>query len=201
MLAAPASVMWDGNNPWCGDQGSVGACVAFAALSFATSKPSTLTFPTPDAFNAVALNAYHWVTANDSYPGTYPPTDTGSDTLTGCKWLVSMGYAKRCVVLAGKSAVLSALQTGPVMSGQNWFASEFSTDSCGRMTVSGVIEGGHDILIVGYDAATDEGVAQTNWGNAFGVKMPSGHGGYFRQKSSDTFGAQVDADFVQPVLQ
>jgi hypothetical protein len=196
--AVPATVMWGSNDSFCGDQGSVGACVAFAALSVATSQPRAVSFTTATLFNSAALNAYTWITNNDPYPGAWPAQDTGSDTLTGCKWLLKTGYAVSCTVITGKTAVLAALQSGPVMSGMNWLSSMFTTDLCGHLTVSGTVEGGHDVELVGYDASTDEVIQQTNWGNTFGVHTPNGHGGYMRIKSTDQFGATLDADFVVP---
>lgn len=71
-----------------------------------TAKPRGLTFASQAAFNAAALKAYEWITNNDPYPGAWPKQDTGSDSLSGCKWLVENGYAKGCQILSGASAAL-----------------------------------------------------------------------------------------------
>lgn len=201
VTSPPSNVMWMSNDPFCGNQGALGACVAFTAEDWATTLPATLSFSTQSAFNSAALSGYHWITANDPYPGTYPPDDTGSDTLTGCKWLVHMGYAKACNVLSGKAQVLDALKSGSIMSGKNWPDKWMSANACARMpsvTSADIIDGGHDVLLVGYDLANDEEIYQNHWDNNWGTCIGP-HCGYFRVKASDDFGSVIDSDFVQPV--
>jgi len=158
-----------------------------------------LTFSTQAAFNSASLDAYKWITANDPYPGTWPPNDTGSDSMSGCKWLVKNGYAKSCRVLSGVAAVKMAIQDGPVISGMNWLDSMFTPDRCGNMVLSGLPQGGHAEGIFGFDAALEEWYLMNHWGQSWGTCL-NGHCGYHKLTTSQLFGSVLDADFVQPVL-
>lgn len=200
--AAIASVGWISNNPFAGNQGSVGACEAFTQLDIACAKPRTLSFAYQTLFNSAALNAYHWITANDPYPGTWPSDDTGSDSLTGCKWLVANGYAKGCQVLNGMAAVKVAIQSGPVITGMNWPDSFMTPDRCGYVTLGNKIDGGHAEGLMGYNVVTDAWLLQNHWDALpahWGVCIGT-HCSYHLLTSSQLFSSTLDADFVQPLL-
>ena len=197
--AIVASVMWPSNDPWCGNQGSLGACEAFTQLDIATSKPRSWSFQQQATFNQAAIDAYKWITANDSFPGTYPPDDTGSDSLTGCKWLVKQGLAKSCTILSGMSAVKVAVQSGPVIIGINWLSNMYTPDRCGQLNVNGSVDGGHAESTAGYDAATDTWYIQNHWDNDWGICLGT-HCGYHVLSSAQLFGTLLDADFVKPEL-
>lgn len=193
-----ASVFWQSNDPWCGNQGSVGACEAFTQLDIVTSQPRVVSYPTQSAFNAAALAAYTWITQNDPYPGAWPQQDTGSDSLTGCKWLVKQGYAKSCQVISGVSAVKVALQSGPVIAGMNWLDGMFTPDRCGNLATTGTMQGGHAESIVGHNIVTDDWYLQNHWDNDWGICLGT-HCGYHTLTTAQLFGAALDADFVAPI--
>jgi len=194
-----ASAMWSSNDPWCGNQGNLGACEAFTQLDIATSKPRTTSFATQAAFNAAAIAAYSWITANDPFPGAYPPNDTGSDSLSGCKWLVKQGLAKSCTVLSGAAAVKGAIQVGPVIVGMNWLENMFTPDRCGNLSITGAVAGGHAEAIQGYDVVADTWYIQNHWDNDWGICLGT-HCGYHVLTSAQLFGSALDADFVKPEL-
>lgn len=197
--AAPVPpVFWASRIPWCGNQANVGACEAFTQLDIATAAPRSLTFATQDAFNVAALEAYKWITRNDPYPGAWPQQDTGSDSLTGCKWLVANGYAKSCRVLSGAAAVKIAIQEGPVISGMNWLDTMFTPDRCGYVSTDGVPQGGHAEGLFGYDPVLDEWFLENHWDQSWGI-CRNGHCGYHRLTTKQLFSSALDADFVQPV--
>lgn len=197
--APVASVMWPSNDPWCGDQGGLGACEAFTQLDIATSRPRTQSFPTEATFNSAAVSAYSWITSNDDIPGQWPPDDTGSDSISGCKWLVHTGYARACLLLVGAADVKIAIQSGPVIVGMNWLHNMYMPDRCGHLDVSGVVDGGHALELVAYDAVTDTWYLQNHWGNQWGICLGT-HCGYHVLTSAQLFGAELDADFVMPEL-
>ncbi len=198
---AYAGVSWLSNNAFAGNQGDVGACEAFTQLDIACAKPRTLSFGTQPLFNAASLDAYHWITANDDIPGTYPPDDTGSDSLSGCKWLVQNGFAKSCQVLSGEAAVKSAIQSGPVIVGMSWPDGFMTPDNCGNMpTPSAPIDGGHAEPTVAFDGV-DTWVMQNHWDELpehWGVCIGT-HCSYHLLTTEQLFGTVLDADFVQPV--
>jgi hypothetical protein len=200
-LAAPvvSSVGWLSNDKFCGNQGNLGACEAFTQLDIATTQPRTLSFATQSLFDAAAVNAYKWITANDDIPGVYPPDDTGSDSLSGCAWLVKNGYAKSCQVLSGASAVKVAIQSGPVIVGMNWPDVYMQPDRCGNMpTAVPPIDGGHAVAAMQYDAVNDVWDLLNHWDQTWGAHVGE-QGGHFVIKTSELFGTVLDADFVQPV--
>ena len=195
---AISSVSWLSNDPFCGNQGNLGACEAFTQLDIVTSQPRTVVFAPQSAFNAAAVTAYKWITANDSFPGAYPPNDTGSDSITGCKWLVQNGYARGCQVLNGAASVKAAIQTGPVIAGMNWLDGMMTPDRCGNMSLTGQVDGGHAEGLFGYDVKTDTWVLQNHWDQSWGVCIGS-HCGYHLLTSAQLFSTTLDADFVQPI--
>ena len=199
-LMAPVvgSVGWLSNDAFCGNQGNLGACEAFTQLDIATTQPRKLSFATQALFDAAAVNAYKWITANDDIPGTYPPDDTGSDSLSGCKWLVKNGYAKSCQVLSGAAAVKVAIQSGPVITGMNWPDNFMQPDRCGNMPMANTPIGGHALAIMQYDAELDQWDLLNHWNQSWGACVGK-QCGHFLLSTAQLFGPVLDADFVQPV--
>jgi len=198
---AVSSVGWLSNNPFAGNQGRVGACEAFTQLDIACAKPRTLSFATQALLNTAGLNAYKWITANDDVPGSWPQEDTGSDSLSGCKWLVQNGFAKGCQVLNGMAAIKVAIQSGPVIAGMNWLDGMMTPDRCGNMSLTGPVDGGHAEGLFGYNVPTDTWLVQNHWDalpDHWGVCIGT-HCSYHLLTSAQLFSPDLDADFVQPV--
>lgn len=196
--APMTSFVWRSNDLFCGNQGNVGACEAFTQVDIATSQPRLLAFPRQSDFNSYALTAYSWITAHDPYPGQWPPTDTGSDSLSGCKWLVQNGFAKSCNVLVGSAAILDAIQRGPIIVGMNWLSNMYVPDRCGNLSISGTVDGGHAESLAGYDLQNDRWLVQNHWDNDWGVCLGT-HCGYHWLTTQQLMSTQLDADFVEPV--
>lgn len=117
---------------------------------------------------AVAL--YSLATRLDSFPGAYPPQDTGSSGLGAAKALKALGLATGYSHAFSLQALASALQTGPVIIGIPWRRSMFTPAADGRIPVdqaSGVA-GGHEVEIVAYDAHLDEYWVTNSWGESWG---------------------------------
>src|ERR1700754_2050826 len=78
------------------DQGSIGSCTRHASTACAYHEPFYAPGAAPWSYTpdeAGAQSWYHDNTANDSYPGTWSPDDTGSDGLTSSKMAVRAGVA------------------------------------------------------------------------------------------------------------
>ena len=190
--AALVNVFWPSNLATPLDQGSLGSCTGNASAQCVSTKPFGLQL---NENNAVDI--YSLATKLDSYPGTYPPTDTGSDGASACKALIQLGYAKSCTNFTGYTDALARVQSQPIIVGMNWLNDMFTPNSCGGLSVSGPVEGGHEIEVVGYDAGNKRVWLQNSWGNSWGVCV-SAHCGYFYLGINDLAGSVLDAEFDGP---
>jgi hypothetical protein len=123
------------------------------------------------AEDTFAVPLYHVVTSIDSYPGTYPPDDTGSDGVSLAKAFVSLGLADSYTHAFSVDALKSALMFGPVLWGTVWMNSMFDPDTDGNVVVDRASgeAGGHELLIVGYDLENDRYLILNSWGAAWGI--------------------------------
>jgi hypothetical protein len=187
-----SNVFWTSNLVEPLDQGSLGSCTGNAAAHCVSTRPFTLSLIEPHA-----VSIYSLATKLDSFTGTYPPTDTGSDGASACKALVQLGYAKTCTNFRTYTDALARVQVQPIIAGMNWYASMFSPNACGGLSVSGALEGGHEVEIVGYDAGNKRAWLQNSWGNGWGVCLGT-HCGYFYLSVNDLAGSKLDVEFDAP---
>lgn len=154
------------------DQGQVGACSGNGATSCAYHEP----FFTDGAPNwryapdeTGALGWYHENTVEDSYSGTYPPDDTGSDTLTASKVGKEAGVSTGYQAALDLDSSLQQLMTVPGITGIPWYNSMFDVGSNGLITVtaSSGLAGGHLIVV-------DEIVEADGPGNGTGTVLVGG---------------------------
>lgn len=169
------------------DQGQLGSCTANAftgALGTDSAQRSGLTSATVkvdshDVFSTgtfaldedFAVSFYTLETQDDTYPGQYPPDDTGSDGLGAMAAGQDLGLVDSYQHAFSISATQSALMSGPVLWGTVWFNSMFDTDRNGFLVVSTSSgeAGGHELVLNGYDPATDTYSGDNSWGESFGL--------------------------------
>lgn len=155
------------------DQGRIGACTGNAACSCAYHEPFfTGDMPnwpryTPD--EPGALNWYRDNTANDDYPGTWEPDDTGSDGLTSSKMAVKAGVASGYQAALDLDSSLQALMKAPGITGIPWYNSMFDAPPSGllKVDVASGLAGGHELVV-------DEIVTSDAPGNGTGVLLVGG---------------------------
>lgn len=144
---APVSKWWRHYGPVL-DQGQVGSCTGNAAAQALNTKPfhvvGSACLKEPDA---VAL--YTLATQLDSYPGSYPDQDTGSDGLSVAKAAQQKGYITGYQHSFGLDHLLSALQFGPSIVGTVWTNDMFYPDAEGFVKPTGGDAGGHEYLCSG----------------------------------------------------
>lgn len=118
-----------------------------------------------------AVQFYSLETLDDSFPGNYPPDDTGSDGLGAMKAAQDLGLVDTYKHAFSIAAVQSALMQGPVLWGTEWLNSMFTTDAKGFLVVdkSSGVAGGHELVLNGYDPATDTYDGDNSWGTSFGL--------------------------------
>jgi len=132
------------------------------------------------------VKGYSLTTMDDTYPGQYPPTDTGSDALGVMAAMKDLGLVSVYKHAFSLSATAAALQTGPVMWGTVWYNSMFTTDADGFLVVdsSSGVAGGHELVLnklwagVG-PGGTDVYGGDNSWGLSFGI------GGSFKIHAPD----------------
>jgi hypothetical protein len=116
-----------------------------------------------------AVSCYSRATAIDSYPGTFPPDDTGSDGLSVAKALVEAheisGYEHAFSFAEG----LQAIMARPVIVGVNWLNDMFSPDSSGLVHPTGALAGGHEFVWDSYDVDTHICGFTNSWGTSWGA--------------------------------
>lgn len=145
--SALASQHWTRRSPVL-DQGSIGSCTGNAAAGWLATDSSTRR-GRDDVTEDLALSLYHEATVLDSYDGTYPPTDSGSDGLSVAKALQQAGYCTGYTHAFSVDALCTALQTGPALIGVSWYDSMFTPASDGRIPVrtSSGLAGGHELVV------------------------------------------------------
>lgn len=152
------------------DQGNLGSCVPNAAEGCLGTDPFfdtvTLNWGEP-----LAVSWYSDVTAADSYPGQYPPDDTGSDGLSMAKVLTAKSLITGYTHTFTPDDALKALSVTPVICGTVWYQSMFNPAPDGRLTVDPAsgIAGGHEYVLDEVDAEHQRVWLTNSWGESWGV--------------------------------
>ena len=160
------------------DQGQLGSCTGNALAGWMNTAPEYKA-PAPLKTEADAVRLYSAGTRLDSYPGTYPPTDTGCDGQSVCKAAMKDGEITGYTHAFGIDQVLGALMLSPLIVGTEWLRNMFNPDTNGLLKVSGAVQGGHEYELVAYDPSTKLLGFYNSWGASWGV------GGRFWIKQTD----------------
>ena len=171
------TVHWDRAVPIF-DQGQLGSCTGNAAAGWLatanTLRPGLTAAQGVPVDEDYAVALYARATQIDPYDGTWPPQDSGSDGLSVTKVLKERGLVDTYQHAFTVDAALAALMSGPVLVGTSWHQGMFTPDAAGVVTATGPVVGGHEYLLVGYDADAHLVTFANSWGTAWGV------GGYGR---------------------
>lgn len=116
-----------------------------------------------------AVGVYSDATKIDSYQGTYPPTDTGSDGLSVAKVALSRGLISGYTHAFSLADALDALQDGPVLTGVAWHTGMDSPDASGLVSIDGAIRGGHEFVADEYNAILHVVGFTNSWGTGYGL--------------------------------
>jgi hypothetical protein len=156
------------------DQGNLGSCTGNAAIGCMSTGSF---FATVDANEEAqyplteggAVLVYGAATAVDSYAGTYPPEDTGSDGLSVAKVLKSAGWISGYEHAFSFDQGLAALMAHPLIVGVNWYDDMFSPDPSGRVRPTGGLAGGHEFVWDSYDAIAKVCGFTNSWAGSWGL--------------------------------
>jgi hypothetical protein len=153
------------------DQGDVGSCTAETGDELMASDPYYATLPiltqtsVASASQAWPLALYHDETVVDSYPGTYPPDDTGSDGLTMAKVLKTRGLISGYEHTFTADDALKALSTGPAAWGTNWKTGMDDVNTTtGQVKYTGDTRGGHELSLYKIVASAEQLWFRNHWG-------------------------------------
>lgn len=150
------------------DQGREGQCVVFGWGGELAASPHRY-----DIDDEWCRQCWPMIVAKDREMGNDFPE--GASVLAGAKCMRMLGHIKSYRWGFGLDDVLQTLsRRGPVVLGINWYASMYSTDDHGLVTVEGERVGAHCILASGiwpnHPFFETDVVAWTNsWGPSYGI--------------------------------
>lgn len=159
------------------NQGALGSCTGNAMVQALMTTPFRVRGRVLTEADAVSI--YSEATTYDPFPGTYPPTDTGSSGLSVAKAAQRRGLIKGYTHAFGIDQCLAALVLNPVLVGTWWHADMYYPDADGFVAPSGTKLGGHEYLLVGLNVEKGYVTALNSWGVNWGKR------GFFRMTFSD----------------
>lgn len=159
------------------DQGQLGSCTGNAGIGVLGSSVfynigtgKLRLSPTDSTVDEqIAVGVYSAATQLDSYTGTYPPTDTGSDGLSVAKVLLQRGYIAGYQHATSLESALTALSQKPVMVGTVWKSGMFIPRTDGKLMVSGSVEGGHEYVLDELDVENKRVWMANSWTDKWGI--------------------------------
>lgn len=160
------------------DQGRVGSCTGNAAVGcigtgqFFDAPLVRSMLSTTDAKHdeQYALQVYSKATLIDAEPGSYPPTDTGSDGLSVAKVLRGSGLITRYRHAFSLESALTALSKQPVIVGTEWTGDMFTPLHDGRLVPAGQVEGGHEYVLDELDVENKRVWMDNSWTVRWGIQ-------------------------------
>lgn len=158
------------------DQLNIGRCTGNAGTKamtygpFWTAVQNVLSTTDAVADEEYADQLYSDATKIDPFPGTYPPTDTGSDGLSVAKVLKARGLISGYTHITSLAALLTTLQTQAPITGSEWRGDMFKPGPDGQLKATGNVEGGHEYLYDEIDVENQRVWIQNSWSDRWGLK-------------------------------
>jgi len=146
------------------DQADLGSCTGNGTAQCLSTWPFTAKLTES---NAVAI--YSLATKLDSFAGTYPPTDTGSDGASAAKAAKQLGFTSLDFVAVDTvEGAQVALQKSTCIIGTDWTVNDSNPTACGEMKDGSAVQGGHEPQLAFWDAKLKRfGIRNSwlDWGN------------------------------------
>ena len=197
LVPGAESVFRTPNFPRALDQLNIGRCTGNAVAHALSTQPFKLSLNEDDADKI-----YRRATVIDPFPGTYPPTDTGSNGASAWQAAIDLKYTDvKSIAIDSLEELQSALQRVPCILGTDWYDGFFEPTACGELVLRGSIAGGHEPEIVGWDKSMRRFWIRNSWGD-WGVSRGEETGyAYFSagtlQKLLNS-GAEIDCPVSPP---
>lgn len=154
------------------DQGHLGSCTGNATVGALGTDPIFDTLPgTAILDENLAVQIYSKATELDSVPGSYPPTDTGSDGVSVAKAAQGYGFISGYTHTFNFDDAIAALSTQPVIIGINWYHNFFYPDADGTLFigVNDYVAGGHEVVLDELDMENQRVGGTNSWGTGWGA--------------------------------
>lgn len=161
------NVVWQRFSPII-DQGELGCCTGAAMAGWLGCAPHITSAEQANGFDLeYAHKLYSLATHLDPFPGYWPPTDTGSSGLAVAKAAKQYGNISSYRWATSVDGLAKALQSGPVIIGIPWYEGMFTPDRDGRILPTGVVAGGHEVLVRGLLGR--DLLLSNSWGDSWGM--------------------------------
>jgi hypothetical protein len=178
-LLSPRTVFWDPLNPTPLTQ-TVGSCVGYSECELLSTLPFGLKSTTQRGDDL-----YHLATVLDSFAGTWPPDDTGSDCESGAKAAQKLGFIVGYDMAYTIADIQSRLNLGPGILCSDWSTGMFAPDRCGLVHFDPTqVEGGHARAMIAQNVSLGLIGERNTWGKKYGTTR-KGVSGYFAETYAD----------------
>jgi hypothetical protein len=151
------------------NQGSEGSCVGFSFAHELLARPQLVR-----GVDAAAARRLYWRTQKeDPWPGgAYAGADPfyeGTSVLTAAKVLKDIGVYKSYWWAVNAYDLATAIgYHGPAVIGINWWTGMMRPDDAGWIHPTGIVEGGHAILVYRYSKPSHAFAVWNSWGPQWG---------------------------------
>jgi hypothetical protein len=154
------------------NQGDLGSCTGNASAQWLNTDFATpfreKVKKTAYLTEADAVHIYSLGTTLDSYPGSYPPDDTGCDGVSVAKACERLGYLSAYKHTMSFSSAQAAIEKSPAIQGSVWTNKMFKPKN-GLVTVGKItdstIAGGHEYEFSGIDWTEEVHIYRNSWGD------------------------------------
>jgi hypothetical protein len=151
------------SNGWWGDQDDTPQCVIYSWMHLFADGPvthPTITMPFADPTALYAMGRV--------YDGSGPSDEEGLTCLSGAKVFKKFGVMNEYRWAYSLTDLLHALAYTPVAFGTNWYTGMFTPNIEGIIKISGVVEGGHQVVFNGFNKTTRRIRGKNSWGRQWG---------------------------------
>ena len=145
------------------DQGVEGACVGHGWAHEVAARPRPYPITSADAFAIYrrAQQIDEW--EGESYEGT--------SVLAGAKAVTERGWLKEYRwAFSLDDALMVLAYKGPLVIGVNWYSDMGEADEKGYLHASGVMTGGHCVLVKAINIRHNRVTVHNSWGEAWGLR-------------------------------
>lgn len=166
--ATSADIIWKRLSPIL-DQGAIGCCTGAAMAGWLGCEQNSIDETQAKKYDIeFAHKLYSLATRLDPFPGVWEPDDTGSSGNAVAKAARNLKEIKAYRWAFSTSALLSALNSGPIIMGIPWYEAMFSPDKDYKLWPYGNMVGGHEVLIRGIIGRNL--ILSNSWGKNWGQR-------------------------------
>lgn len=157
------------------DQGYEGTCVGHGWKSWCVCAPVIQSdvgeFPSPVQIYDMCMPIDEW-TQNDQGDRQFGTSvRAGAKVMKALGFLEAYGWAWDLTTAINWLAGIDAegrFVGGPVVIGVNWYGGMFDTNAEGFLTISGQVEGGHCVCLLGWNEKRGFAYGINSWGSSWG---------------------------------